>query len=149
MWSHPSTWPVNSTNWPEHLPQHTPGSIILYPEHLHSSDVDIATPMQFRIAFYTISADIMRLVEDVDEMWEWLDNMGHDGYQTMTLMRFVEHFNISREEFDTVVDRMREGLEDMAARGRININSELFELPNADIIFTFDNDIVRYFYRRE
>jgi len=67
----------------------------------------------------------------------------------MTVMSFVEHFNISREEFDAVFNSLREVREDQAARGIIDINHERFEIPNADIVFTFDNDIARYFFRRE
>ena len=148
LWSSPRTWPVNSTNWPENLPMHIPGSIILHPELRHNNIVDSSAPMQFRVAFYLIPLEFARLV-DVDEWREWTENIGDDHAQTMLIMNFVEHFNISREDFDTVVSRMSEWHESMASDNTIRINDEDFELPNADIIFTFDNDIIRYFYRRE
>ena len=141
-------WPVNSSNWPEHLPRHMPGSIILHPERLFSSLIDVSSPMQFRAVFYNISAEFMDLVP-VDELGDWLDGIGETYLDSMMLMRFVQYFNITREEFDRVADELRVVLERMATRGTIDIADEFFELPNADIIFTFDNDIIRYYFRRE
>ena len=55
--------------------------------------------------------------------------------------------NISREDFDGAVQRMQELNDDHIARG-FSLDEER-EIPNGDIIFTFDMDIIRYFYRRE
>ena len=148
LWSSPRIWPVNSTNWPEHLPQHVPGSIILHPEHAFEGMLELPGAMQFRAVFYGIPQEISRLVS-VDAGIEWSENKEFDYWQTMRLMSFVEYFNISREDFDAAMDRLQEVHERFDAQGIRDINDEWSELPNADIIFTFDNDIARYFFRRE
>ncbi|MCL2386568.1 MAG: copper amine oxidase N-terminal domain-containing protein [Defluviitaleaceae bacterium] len=138
----PDTWPVTSVNWPEHLPSHIPGSINLLPDSYFSSLIDLSSPMQFRHAFYAIPGEFMSLVRDYDG--SWFDNLP-TGYHDMLLMLFVQYFNISREVFDDTVNGMREF---RMTRGT-DLYDERHELPNADIIFTFDTDIIRYFYRRE
>ena len=140
--------------WPEHLPYHVPGSIHLLEEdsfqHLLTEHL---FPLQFRAEFYRMHGIFSDLVtseqRDEKDRYVW----GYHGVisgETMVLMRFVQVHNISREEFDAV-------LEEYTARlsandeffGMVRRNDEFNELPNADIIFTFDNEIIRYFYRRE
>ena len=47
------------------------------------------------------------------------------------------------------VEEQRIRLERLAQEIGLDISSETHELPNADIIFTFDPEIISYFYRRE
>jgi len=146
--SHPTpsfnNWPVNSANWPEGLPQHIAGSIVLMPEEVYQSRFSMSRPVQFRHVFYSVPGEILDLVSG-EELRDFFAGIGDESYEEMTLMRFVQHFNISRGDFDSAVDRIKM-LHQM--RGA-NLSDEMYELPNADIIFTFDNDIIRYFYRRE
>jgi len=145
QWS-PSTWPVNSSNWPEHLPRHVSGSLVLMPEDNLSGVVDLSISPQFRYAFYIIPGEIMDMVRGGDRSrYDWLRNEGRELQDQMLLMHFVRYFNISRADFDTVIERKREA----GLRWGVDFATEWDELPNADIIFTFDDDIVRYFYRRE
>jgi hypothetical protein len=132
-------------NWSVDLPEHIPGSITLNPEiarHRHWSD----PPMRFRYAFYNIPSVVFNLV-DANKSWEWLVayEQGYVNDDVNVLMKFVQYFNISREEFDEAMAR------DKVFRIELgnDFTQERFELPNTDIIFTFDNDIIRYFYRRE
>jgi len=120
IWSSPSTWPINSTNWPEHLPQHVPGAITLHPEEQFGSLIDLRYPMQFRYRFYGISGFFLDLVPS-EERRNWSSTVQQVGepYEVMLLMRFVEDFNITREDFDAAVYRMREVHEDWAMRGII------------------------------
>jgi len=141
-------WPVNSSNWPEHLPQHIPGSVMLNRESTFSSLVNVHSPMQFRAAFYYVDGKFTDLVPGA-ELENWLRMVGDTYLETMMLLNFVQHFNITREEFDRVIYELRIAHEDMAMRGIIDPRDEFYEHPNADIIFTFDNDIIRYFFRRE
>jgi len=144
-WSSLETWPVNSSNWPEHLPKHVPGSIILHPEDVFEGLIDLSLPLQFRNIFYSIDGDFLDLASR-DERRAFFDTVeGREPHEIMTLSRFVQHFNISREDFDAVVERRRANAEEWG----VNLYDEWYERPNADIIFTFDNDIIRYFYRRE
>jgi len=131
-------------NWPEHLPEHLPGSIMLRPPFelgRHRSD----PPMRFRRAFYGIPGNIMSLIS-LEERDVWWPLEGFYIEEDINqLMRFVQHFNISREDFDAAIERTKAYF---ALLG-IDLTDELDELPNADIIFTFDNDLIRHFYRRE
>jgi len=95
-----------------------------------------------------IPAEIEMMVND-PTAGAWVDdnviaNQNPEGPTVMPLVRFIQHFNISREDFVAVIEEMRARA---IAVGR-DLYEELAELPNADIIFTFDNDIIRYFYRR-
>ena len=136
--------PITINYWPEHLPRYIPGSIILHPELHFESLIGAMYPMRFRAAFYYVCGEFMDLV-GFDEASAFLQTVGNESFEVMTLMRFVQHFNISREEFEAVVERLSAF---HILRG-LDSNDEWYELPNADIIFTFDNDIIRYFYRRE
>ena len=133
--------PVSSDNWPENLPRHEPGSIILHEEHEFEGLIDTTNPMQFRMIFYTVSAEFVDLVGNRDITGPWFDNVGEDYLYEMTLANFVEYFNIPKEDFIRVVEQKQSVM--------ILGDSEWDELPNADIIYTFDMDIIRYFYRRE
>jgi hypothetical protein len=135
--------------WPEYLPEHIPGAVLLNPnvkQLRHWAD----PPMRSRNAFYFIPQGIVDIV-GCDAFWAW-DEMyaqHHRGNWNSELMELVRYFDISREDFDAVIKQLRIVYESMASRGIIDINCERFELPNADVIFTFDNDLIRWFYRRE
>jgi len=132
-------------NWPEHLPEHIPGSIMLRPPFelgRHRSE----PPMRFRHAFYGIHgaiADLVGLIE-VETIWLPISST-YINEDINELMHFVQFFDISREDFDAAVE---ESMQFRIERG-LDLTDEFWELPNADIIFTFDNDLIRYFYRRE
>ena len=55
----------------------------------------------------------------------------------MVTVAFVKRFNISKEEFELAVGK------------NSKYNDEDAELPNADIVYTFDNAIINEYYRRE
>ena len=139
--------------WPEHLPYHVPGSIDLHSEHAFEGLVaEHQFPMQFRAVFYRMTSDFMDLVPSeqitAKDRYVWGDPSVIAG-ETMALMRFIQVHNISREDFDDVIEQIlaRRAVSDAILN--INPYDEWEELPNADIIFTFDNDIIRYFYRRQ
>jgi len=132
-------------HWPAHLP--APGEIRLNPGVLHAQH-PYAPPMRFRRVFYNIPIVFLQLVECPDEheyFWEHVwSEYSETGNEYMGLMLFVRHFDISREDFDAVLNDYKAR---RLAAGR-DLTDEEWEPPNADIIFTFDNDIIRWFYRR-
>jgi hypothetical protein len=130
---------------PAHLPQHVSGSITLHNENYFESYVDLSEPMRFRYIFYDLPLWFMELTKDR----EWV-SLPTDEYVDMQMVYFIQGYNIQREDFDAAVERIREIYKSMATSGfaPIGLDDELFELPNADIIYTFDNDIINYFYRR-
>ena len=132
--------PITDANWPEHLPRHIPGTITLHPQY-----AIIDMPMQSRFAFYNLPGAILLLVSN-EEANHWSRNIrSNESIETSIVMSFVQYFNISREDFEDAIERSRE----LHISLGLDITDEQFELPNADIIYTFDNDIIRYFYRRE
>jgi len=140
----PPTGMPNPPSWPAHLPQHVPGSIRLHPDI--EGFIGMPFPAQHRYVFYNVPGEISDLVGDWDAVNEWSSTaQSRDRYpDEMRLMLFVQHFNISQEDFVAAIEDFRTSL---IAAG-VDLYDELNELPNADIIFTFDNYIIRYFYRR-
>jgi len=65
-------------------------------------------------------------------------------FQNMELLDFIKFFRIPRDVFDEAVEAER--------LWRIYIGNDVYdeqyEMPNGDIIYTFDNDIINEFYRR-
>jgi hypothetical protein len=145
--SQPERESISDDNWPENLPKYIPSSVELRPEE----NFGFWFPMRFRFVFYSVPSQIINLV-DAPKGQEFLQNIDSEGNifeEVMILMLFVQHFDIPREDFDDVVNSLHRIRQDQAARGVIDLNDEQFELPNADIIYTFDNEIIRYYYRRE
>lgn len=141
---------VRPEYWPEHLPYHFPGTVKLLSDESFTSLIGLDLfPMQFRAVFYTIPHEIIELVPSGErrEMYVWRDSGVITG-ETMALLRFVQVHNIPREDFEAVINHLRAIQLDWIEGGIIT-DSEFYELPNADIIYTFDNEIIRYFFRRE
>ena len=162
-------------HWPENLEDHVPGSVRLFDDPL---DVfwgrgDIP---QRRTVYYSIDGLILDLVP-LNDFLEFHDKVLRplfDGpIDVMPLKLFIQHFNISREELEVVIMQMYEnsiGIAEFAAQissdfefqdngfgtlQRIynpnpyaDLNHEVHELPNLDVIFTFDNEIINWYYRR-
>jgi len=127
------------------LPRYIPGSITLMPDHYWDF---MDPPMQLRRVFYTVPNSIIAWVGE-ERAIEWLQSQvdetrGIYPYE-MLLMQFIQHFNISKEDFVYVIEMERAFF---IEAGR-DLAHEENELPNADIIFTFDMDIIRYYYGRE
>ena len=125
------------------MPVH-PDSISLRPDDYFS---DLASIVQHRFIYYFLPGQISDLVQDQDAVEEWIyENMSTmEVFREMPLMQFVQYFNISKEEFLVVVENTRENY----IRLGISFDDDEWELPCPDIIYTFDNDIISAFYRRE
>jgi len=63
----------------------------------------------------------------------------------MRLKMFVEYFDISKESFELFVNTEK----DISLENDEILTNEENELPNPDIIYTFDNEIIDAYYRRE
>ena len=130
------------------LPQYVSGSIPLHDPDFYA--YMIGHTAQMRIIFYTVPGEITSLVdEDNATVTDWLQtNINGQSYQYyMPIMLFVQHFEISRADFDQAMEIIWKA--NISRLERVGYLTESHEPPNADIIFTFDNDIIRHFYRRE
>lgn len=104
---------------------------------------------KYRQRFYTISAPFVACVGR-KECDDWLETVDFSK-EVMVMKLFVEHFNISREDFDKanleLAKRIKNGLDcPPCVNPKDYANQEDDEIYNADIIYTFDDDIIREYY---
>jgi len=73
----------------------------------------------------------------------------------MTLVTFVKYCEITRKEFVAALESYKQFLLRQDAKNapvgfdKLVFDYEMWELPNPDIIYTFDNEIINAYYRRE
>lgn len=66
----------------------------------------------------------------------------------MVLVTYIKKYGISKEAFEEIIQEMAVNMLEEGIR-EDQLYNELFELPNPDIIYTFDNEIIDAYYRRE
>jgi len=120
------------------------GSIILRDSNYY----DYGEGRPYRLIYYSIPGPFLNLVPN-DEFSAWaeenMDGKSHE-LNEMCLVMFVKHFNIPRKDFEMATEKCIDGFKSVGAK--IN-KDELFEVPNADVIYTFDNEIINRYYRYE
>lgn len=115
---------------------------------------------KYRAIYYSISAPFVDLVDE-DVYWNWLKNETPykkyplDNVEEMAIVAFIKKFNISREDFDKANEKYRQILLNYGGVAVVNPaednpfydrNIECSEIYNADIIYTFDNEIINSYY---
>ena len=141
-----TTGPKLTTQGTTHKPspptglEHSSGAVDLLDNNYYES-IDNRS---YRLAYYRIPGVIGDLVsEDKYTVWAQQNFWGKTVFTEMPLVTFVKHFDISREAFDTAIA-------ELAITNAIHGNNdEEFEVPNADVIYTFDNEIINRYYRYE
>jgi hypothetical protein len=143
---------TNTTNpTPTYPKEYIPGSIKLSPEETPNDMVPYK--MSYRRCWYGISSNYMNLVEDSEEKETFFENAEKKGgvfypyeeSKKMPLVAFVKYFKIPKEYFIEATEEIKEARQKMEH----DIMSEEYEIPNADIIYTFDDDIINNYYRRQ
>ncbi len=106
---------------------------------------------KYRCRFYDVPGPFVSLVGR--EAWyEWLNTVNHaETAEVMVMKLFIENFNISREDFDKanleLAKRIKNDLRGSPCLVSSDYaNQEDYEIFNADIIYTFDDDIIREYY---
>jgi len=130
------------------LPQYIPGSIKLDPGEDYCDEDGAYYKRHYRSIYYSVPSSLMKLVgqEAYDFVGAYFDSYQYDEEPVqMALMLLVKEFDIPKEKFVEVFDMERE----ISLRLGCDIYSEQYELPNADIIYTFDNEVIDAYYRRE
>ncbi len=108
---------------------------------------------KYRQCYYNISYQLSLLVDE-NELRTWEEETyAKDPNETneMVVKLFVQHFNISKEDFE------RANLESVkvlcvpdsplpSMNPKDYINQEMYEIYNADIIYTFDDEIINEYY---
>ncbi|HBR31830.1 MAG TPA: hypothetical protein DD733_07070 [Clostridiales bacterium] len=121
------------------LPIYIPGSIKLYPY-----DEDIyPNGKPYRDCWY-ISSGMFELGQTWEEHQYFVDHVERDP-ERMLLVQYIEYFNIPKEVFVAELERVRKFYESFVS----DMSIEEIELPNADIIYTFDDEIINHYYRYE
>ena len=67
--------------------------------------------------------------------------------EEMYAVSFVKYFKIPKEKFEEACEEKRKWFEEHPELYD-SLSDEGLEIPNADIIYTFDNDIINEYYRR-
>jgi hypothetical protein len=86
----------------------------------------------------------LRPNENISEFFSKNKENGKEP-EEMLLVTFVKYYEISKEDFEKAT-KNEEKIHNQFGE---NLYLEDYELPNADIIYTFDNEIINEYYRRE
>jgi len=124
-----------------------PGSIRIMPPEV-ALDLFLYEP-KFRWTYYGMASYHMALVDEKD-FNEWRDKYEEvtpkfTDPPEMLLVTFVKHFDIPKEKFIEATENLRKLYEELEE----DIYYEEWEIPNVEVIYTFDNDIINEYYRRE
>lgn len=105
---------------------------------------------KYRVRYYSIPGPFADLVgRDICREWELKHTYNVGLPENMLMVDFVKEFNISKENFE------KANLQLAKALGKNNklmmnpldyTNQEIFEIFNADIIYTFNNKIINEYY---
>ena len=136
-------WIAENRVIPDPLPEHVPGSIELLPAEAFQEIFYLSYVPIHRAAFYSMSGDFEIVFGQIDDsdIYYYLP----DAPPTMLLMNFILAHRIPQYQIVEVIERL---VQAHISLGR-DTNHEWDELPNADIIYTFDPEIISYFYRRQ
>ena len=128
------------------LPEYQPGSIRL----VDQDQDDYNFQRKYRISYYRIWGEFTECLteEQNQDYMEWVDKKSkEDGYgknrNEMLLASFIKRYNIPREEFDKAVRKYTDKCIELGW----DTTTEEYEVPNGDIIYTFDNAIINHYYR--
>lgn len=130
---------------PVSLTEYRPGSVKLEPQ----DQDEFSFERKYRLAYYRIWGYFTECLteEETADYMQWVDeynkstNYG-ETQEEMLLVTYIKRYNISRAEFDAAVEKMQAEMptED-------GVIYEESEVPNGDIIYTFDNEVINRYYR--
>ncbi len=109
---------------------------------------------KYRVRYYNITASFARLVNNEEAVRAWEEKI-YEVYPNetneMIMKRFVQDFNISREDFDRANHELalsfsQEMEEVPTMNPKDYLNQEIYEVYNGDIIYTFDDEIINEYY---
>jgi len=138
------------------VPVYVPGSIRLHPEEEIFGELTLNIedpfPLEYRYCYYYSYSSYWTLVDDQDAYDEWAKSVPRtkDYYPNgpeleMPLVTLIKHFKIPKCVFVAEVKRLKKILSSFEW---YDPSDELQEFPNADIIYTFNNELINYYYRR-
>jgi len=102
----------------------------------------------YRLVYYTLPGYLEDMVNDLDnpDAHVFVDWLAYEGDRdVMMIMVYVERYNIPKDVFTAAVSEYIA----ITVQNDWDPTEEGFEPPNPDIIYTFDNEIINAYYRRE
>lgn len=111
----------------------------------------IITVQKYRHRFYSVPGPFVDLIGK-EGFFEWRETVDMTSTaETMVMSQFIQHFGITREQFDKAnleyAKRIRNKLSGTPCiNPKDYANQEDDEIFNADIIFTFDDNLIREYY---
>ena len=127
------------------LPVYVPGSIKLLP--LDGDITEFAFVRHYRLVYYDLGSPFWDAVPD-DKLNSWLAEVDEKSKvkepTEMLLKAFVQKFKIPKSEFEKDCETYKQN--ELGAG--LDVTQEEYEVPNADIIYTFDDKIISEYYRR-
>ncbi len=108
---------------------------------------------KYRVRYYSITAEFAKLADPLEvRTWEEkIYEVSPNETNEMVMKRFIQDFNISREDFDKANHELalsfsQELQEAPMMNPKDYLNQEIYEVYNADIIYTFDDEIINEYY---
>ena len=111
----------------------------------------VIRPQKYRIAFYSVPGPFIKLV-DREDFFEWRETIDDTSEAEIMVMKlFVQHYNISREDFDKANTEWAKFIKDEFSENpclnpKDFANQEDDEVYNADIVYSFDDDTINAYY---
>lgn len=110
-------------------------------------------PRKYRNNYYSVPASFSAIVGR-DAYFEWEDKYLAENYpddsNEMVMAAYVKAFNISKEDFDRANLEYAKFIEETYSHICLDpqdyADQEMQEIYNADIIYTFDNEIINEYY---
>ena len=146
--SAPSTEP-SEPSFPEYATwsEYVPGTIRLTARN----QSDFPDERKCRALYYSMELSYVRLLS-VEQQDDWRHHLkrlreigNEDERGEMLLVTLIKRYNIPRESVQQVVNKFVA----MYEREGSDMWYEMSEIPNLDIIYTFDNEIINHYYRYE
>lgn len=138
----PEPEPVKALATPPSGYEYEPGTIIL------GDQKEYGFVRPYRSLYYSMPGVFLELLTDEqlkDYYYIWDEPQSGTNLTEMLLVSFVKRYNIPREEFEKAVEKY---ISNHGLRTSTMLHEDS-EIPNTDVIYTFDNELINYYYRFE
>jgi hypothetical protein len=146
----------------ESLPEYVPGSVKLLPRRLPSGSEYPSFEKfdrKYRLVYYSDFPVYQLLSPEQSDEWmrykesSYWFKYGKEEYEEMEIVRLIKYFNLPKDAVDERIqywkNRREESPNKPGSDDYLDYSLEGAELPNTDIIYTFDNEIINRYYRYE
>lgn len=102
---------------------------------------------KYRQCYYDVPYDFIVLVGE-EEYEKWYDEIYEFNSDKSQFVSFIQHFNISKEVFEKTNLQMAKSFAEFnpTMKPMDYENQQTYEVYNADIIYTFDDEVINEYY---